>query len=368
MRSININEIDKNMKVNNKVTVEDVVFYDVREEPFDVYGLYDYKTGHEFMRMPVDVATATNQGVHDLNYCTAGGRVRFSTDSQYVAIHANMHYVLRMDHMPFTGSVGFDLYVDDPESNASRYQFTFRPGVEEAYAYESIVYFPDRSLRHFTINFPTYSGVNDFFVGVQKDATLGGGAHYRNIPPMVFYGSSITQGACSSHPGNAYQAILSRRLNVDHVNFGFSGSALGEDAICDYMASLPMSVFVCDYDHNAPSTEHLKTTLETLYHKIREKHPTVPYIMLSRPDADVSSSYKEICARREAVFETFMKARAEGDKNVFFIDGESIFRGRDADAGTVDGVHPNDYGFILMANAIEAEILHAFTMPYSKSN
>jgi len=134
------------------------------------------------------------------------------------------------------------------------------------------------------------------------------------------------------------------------------------------MASLPMSVFVSDYDYNAPSVEHLKNTHEKLYRKIREKNPTVPYIMLSRPSADVSSSYETVCRRREIVFETFMKARAEGDKNVFYIDGESIFRGRDADAATVDGAHPNDYGFILMANAIEAEILHALTMPYSKAN
>ena len=368
MKPLDISNIDKNMKIISKVTEKDVVFYDVRETPFDVYGLYDHKTGHEFMRMPVDVATATSVGVHDLNYCTAGGRVRFSTDSRYVAIHANMRYMAHMDHMAMTGSTGFDLYVDDPDSNVSRYQGTFRPGGNtEVDAYESVLYFPTKTLRHFTINFPLYSGVNDLFVGVQKDATLGGGAHYRDVPPIVFYGSSITQGGCASRPGNAYQAILSRRLNIDHVNLGFSGSACGEDSICDYMASLPMSVFVSDYDYNAPSVEHLKNTHEKLYRKIREKNPTVPYIMLSRPSID-ASSYETVCLRREIVFETFMKARAEGDKNVFYIDGESIFRGRDADAGTVDGVHPNDYGFILMANAIEAEILHALTMPYSRSN
>ena len=367
MPPIDLGSIDKNMKVINKLTEEDLVFHDVREEPFSVYGLYDYKTGHEFMRMPVDVATATNQGVHDLNYCTAGGRVRFSTDSRYVAIHANMRYMWHMDHMPMTGSAGFDIFVDDPESNTSYFQGTFRPGINEADAYESIHYFPTRKMRHFTINFPTYSGVNDLFIGLQKDAAVGSGARYRDIPPMVFYGSSITQGACSSRPGNAYQAILSRRLNIDHVNLGFSGSACGEDAICDYMATLPMSIFISDYDYNAPSVEHLKNTHEKLYRKIREKNPTVPYIMLSRPSAG-AASYETICLRREIVFETFMKARKEGDKNVFYIDGESIFRGRDADAATVDDCHPNDYGFILMADAIEAEILRIFTMPYSKGN
>ena len=43
------------------------------------------------------------------------------------------------------------------------------------------------------------------------------------------------------------------------------------------------------------------------------------------------------------------KARANGDRNVYFIDGKDLLKGRDREDNTVDGVHPNDLGFYRMA-------------------
>ena len=80
---------------------------------------------------------------------------------------------------------------------------------------------------------------------------------YRIKKPVVYYGSSITQGGCASKPGSSYESILSRRFDCDYINLGFSGTAKGEDEIVDYIKGLEMSVFVMDYDHNAPTTEHL---------------------------------------------------------------------------------------------------------------
>ena len=49
------------------------------------------------------------------------------------------------------------------------------------------------------------------------------------------YGSSITQGGCASRPGMAYQNIISRHFDCDHINLGFSGSAKGEEANAEAM-------------------------------------------------------------------------------------------------------------------------------------
>ena len=57
-----IDEIDKNLKVEKALGLEDVVFIDVRRDPFSVYGLYDYKNQPVFRRLPEDVAKATNPG------------------------------------------------------------------------------------------------------------------------------------------------------------------------------------------------------------------------------------------------------------------------------------------------------------------
>ena len=102
-----------------------------------------------------------------------------------------------------------------------------------------------------------YDSVDELLVGLQPGAVLQGGGSYRAAAPVAFYGSSITQGGCASRPGNSYQAVISRMLNCDYRNFGWSGSAHGELAMAQYIAQQPMSLFFLDYDHNSPSAEHL---------------------------------------------------------------------------------------------------------------
>ncbi len=356
---IEIEKIDKNLAVETKLNEPDIRFYDVRKAPFSLYGFYRPTTEPDFKRLPDEVARSVSEGVARLALNTAGGRVRFSSDSLYVAIRADMPSIGRMPHFALTGSAGFDLFIDDPASDISRFHRPFCPDNQIDGGYESILKFEDRRLRHFTIHFPPYSSVRSLYIGLQNDATLGEGMKYRDIPPVVYYGSSITQGGCTSRPGNIYQNIISRRLGVDHLNLGFSGSARGETAIADYMATLEMSAFVCDYDHNAPSVEHLQNTHEALYRRIRAAHPDIPYIMVSAVDFD--GHYNDKIRRREVVFETYRHARAEGDRNVYLIDGQGVFRGEYRDMCTVDGCHPNDLGFALMADAIGAELKRGMT-------
>ena len=186
---------------------------------------------------------------------------------------------------------------------------------------------------------------------------MGEGLPYREKLPVVYYGSSITQGACASRPGNAYQNTVSRHMNLDHINLGFSGSGRAEDAVVDYMASLPMLAFVSDYDHNAPNEEYLLVTNQKLYDAIRAKHPEIPYIMISAPDFD--NGLKSRRLRRDAILKTLAHARANGDENVWFIDGASLSRGLDEDSCSVDNTHPNDFGFSRFAEKVEAELRHA---------
>lgn len=341
---------DRNLEIESKIGEADAVFYDVRKPPFAVYGLYRYREEPQFCRMPEAVASRVSDGVHQLASNTAGGRVRFSTDSRYVAIRAEMPYMCMVSHMPFGASAGFDLYIDDPETGNSCFWKALRPDCDAKNGFESKVVFPDRKLRYITLNFPSYSDVKNLFVAVQSDAVLGEGMPYRPGLPIVYYGSSITQGACASRPGNAYENIISRKTNTDFINLGFSGNAKGEDEMIDYLASLPMSVFVCDYDHNQ-KTAGLQATHRKLYETVRAKHPDLPYLMLTRTD-HISSDYPMIIKNRDVVYDTYRFARESGDGKVWYLDGNGIFRGAYEDCCTVDGTHPNDYGFVRMADAI----------------
>lgn len=350
-----VSKFDKNMVVETTLTEPDLRFYDVRQAPFKLYGLYDPCHQKAFLRLPEDVAAATSEAVARLSRQTAGGRVRFSTDSSYVALKAVMPAMCHMDHMAMTGSTGFDLYIDTPVD--SRYYRTFRPSVSAKGGFETIIRFSDKKMRNITIHFPTYSPVSDVYIGLQDSAALDEGMPYQPLPPFVIYGSSITQGGCCSRPGLCYSNILSKRLNLDHVNLGFSGSGKAEEVIVQYMSDMKMSAFVCDYDHNAPNPEHLLKTHLHMYEVFREKHPTLPYIMMSQPDFDRDPGIA--ATRRDIIQDTFRHARANGDNHIYYIDGEGVFRGPDRDSCTVDGTHPNDIGMMKIADAMECMLRRA---------
>ncbi len=343
-----IDEIDRNLKVQTTLTEPDIRFYDVRQDPFRIHGLYDAKNEPVFKRMPDSVAQLVNDGVYRLYTNTAGGRVRFRTNSRYVAIKAVLPSVTNFPHMTLAGTAGFDLYLD--QAGQSTYYKTFMPPVGMKDGYESVVQFPDNADRSLTINFPLYNNVDALYVGLQESATLAAGAPYAHERPVLYYGSSITQGGCASRPGNSYQAIISRRWNCDHINLGFSGSARGEAVMADYIAGQAISAFVCDYDHNAPSTDHLQATHAGFIRIIRARQPALPIILVSKPDFDLASP--ECLTRRDIIYTTYRQAVQAGDRNIYFIDGQWLFKDENRDCCTVDSCHPNDAGFVRMAEVI----------------
>ena len=137
-----------------------------------------------------------------------------------------------------------------------------------------------------------YSNVKKLHIGLQENSIVKEATSYVNTKPIVYYGSSITQGGCPSRPGMSYQAIISRKFNCDYINLGFSDYALAEEDMIDYIKNLDMSIFVYDYDHNAPMVEYLKKTHEKMFNAIRNENPTMPIIML-RPKFNITDEEKE---------------------------------------------------------------------------
>ena len=322
--------------------MEPLKFYNIQEEPFTVYGVF-YENG-KYRRLPEKVAQTVSEGVYDLHVNTAGGRVKFVTDSKVVAIRAKMCSIGKMPHFALTGSAGFDLYTGCPE----QYSGSFIPPFDISDGYESELRFDTGTLREITVNFPLYSGVESLFIGLEEHAALEKTSGYRYSRPVVFYGSSITQGGCASRPGNSYESILSRDLQTDYINLGFSGNAKAEAEIAAYIRDLDMSAFVYDYDHNAPDIPHLQATHQRMFRTVRERNPRLPVLILSRPKYLLNEEEK---ARLDVIRKTYTDALAAGDSNVYLIEGPDLMQYAQNE-GTVDDCHPNDLGFYSMAKAI----------------
>ncbi len=337
-----IEDIDKNFKPQGLPEGVELEFFDVREAPFKVWGLM-YEDD-SFCRMPDAVAKATSGGVYALHEHCAGGRVTFETNSKYVAIVCRVRSIGKMAHFTTIGSAGFDMYEENNFVCSFFPPYDYNGGYDKSYSFDG-----EPKSRKLLINFPLYTAVESLMIGIEKGAILSAYNPYRDIPPIVYYGSSITQGGCASRPGNAYQAKLSRELLVDHINLGFSGSAKGEVVMAEYIASLPMSAFVMDYDHNA-GLQHLAETHERFYKIIREKNPDLPIIFASAPDfwRHSEAAMRDKQLRRREILNTYVKCCQE-DENLYFVDGASFYQNTDSDYCSVDGCHPNDMGFYYMA-------------------
>ncbi len=346
-----IEMLDQNLKSQAYIDPKKTVFYNVKTTPeIDIYGLYEPKKEGGFIRVPMDKCKEMGVGMEYFAKNTSGGRIRFSTNSKTIAIKVTMPEI-HCRNVNFLASSGFDLYVDG--KNKSEFYRSFIQPYGHDGVWQGVVTFPTKKQRYITINFPLYSIVEDLEIALDKKATLGHGKKYTYSKPIVFYGSSITQGASASKPGNATSHMVSRCFDSDFINLGFSGNAKGERQMAEFIGSIDASMLILEYDHNAPSVEHLRQTHYAFYKTVRDLKPNMPIILVSKPDFYATTFYvteqKQNVERRQIVIDSYERAKAEGDKNVYFIDGKTILSGDFYFDCTVDGTHTNDLGFYRMA-------------------
>ncbi len=355
---MDITEIDKNLK-STAITETDIVWRNVREGVFSIHGIFYSEAEKHYRRMPKEIADEVSEGVRVLSTCATGGRIRFATDSPYVAVKAVVADMPLSSNNSLGAQSGFSVYADGIFEGNLRPEFAnVKSAKDGKYAFASMVYARTSGLRNIEIYTPLYNCVYEIFIGLKEGSVLSPEKEYSNDLPVVFYGSSITQGGCASHPGNDYVSIVCRRLNLDYINLGFSGNAKGESLMADYLSSLKASAIVLDYDFNAPDVEWLKATHYPLYQKIRSAQPDIPIVFMTRPNFLYDP--KNCKPRREVIYDNYLRAKENGDENVYFIDGETLLGVEDWDLCTVDNCHPNDLGFYRMAEKVQEVLIACF--------
>jgi lysophospholipase L1-like esterase len=286
--------------------------------------------------------------------------VRFSSDSPEIRARWTLRKAsLAMNHMPATGVSGLDLYVH--AGGAWRWLAVGRP---EALENEIVLCSKLSPGTHdFMLYLPLYNGVESVELGVPVDSGSIVPTSPRDAAatPIVFYGTSITQGGCASRPGMAYPAILGRRLERPVINLGFSGSARMEPAVAETLASIRSSpaVFVVDALPNMNGALVAERAAGLVY-TIRAAHPTTPILLVEdRIYASVHTGLLHDQAEanrtnREALRQVYEALVAEGVGELHYMEagGQLGDDGED----TVDGSHPTDLGFMRQADAFEVAL------------
>lgn len=339
---------------------EEIRWYDPKEKPFRISGFAWFGEEERYRRLPDKTGYDIPIRVDELATNTSGGQISFRTNATKLALKVKLADAAALGHMAASGQCGFDVYVGEP--GKQMYYATACPSLLD-HSYEKTIWDFNSSSQHsseqqseVTLNFPLYQGVEEVLIGTNPEAIIEQPTPYLSDKRVIFYGTSITQGACASRPGMSYTNILSRRFNLEFINLGFSGSGKGEHGVALTLREIERpACFVLDYEANVTYKEY-QDTLTPFIECYREYHPLVPIIILSRipfVQDKAIGEYEDYQKRREHAKFTVEKLEQQGDKNISFIDGSTLL-GELWHECTVDGIHPNDLGFMEMANRLES--------------
>ncbi|MBR6588573.1 MAG: SGNH/GDSL hydrolase family protein [Kiritimatiellae bacterium] len=360
-----------------------VQWIDGKELPMEGKAFEDVEEFYD--RLPASATTTnTSSGLQSLKHHTAGMVFRFKTTSPTLAFRWSPYYdvcgprklpgcryngMLGMAHMPATGVSGIDVYVkgSDGEWKHRQTGFIYGSANRNATSWGRISRFGISPGTPVMVYMPLYNGIRKF------EVELADGARIEPLPPrrsginkpVVFYGTSITQGGCASRPGMAFSNIVGRKLDVPTVNLGFTGNGHMEPAMADYLSRIDASCYVLDclWNMSNPSSKlpdgpgchgYVDLNYEPFLRKLRAAHPDTPIVMAEQCDVTLGGrGPKDRFVR--ALYE---KLIAEGWKNLVYLPKDRMYSG-DGD-GTVDGCHPNDKGMEELAAAFGEAVKDAF--------
>ena len=320
-------------------------YVNILKSPFVLEGLAVKEEG-KLWRLPENLVDNVNERITDLKIAkgAAGACVRFRTDSKKIYINVVKAAPCTVVNANMAVAHGADAYFDGEFAGMIRPDY----GKTEYTGEISRPWYLEAGVCDVRVDLPIAGPVLKMEIGLDDGASLLPPTPHKIKKPVVFYGSSITQGYHASRPGCTYVTQLARRLDFELINLGFSGAAHGEQNVAEYIASLDMSVFVLDYDHN-DDVPDLLSRHEPFFKTVRAKHPDLPVIMLTRPDFEYKALNRE---DRDAVYATYKHATDADDKNVYYIDGEEFYGKTERGDYTLDGIHPNDLGMRSMADRV----------------
>ena len=298
---------------------------------------------NKYDRLPASYKEIVREPVWDLAKNSAGLSIRFLSNSSLITVKWELLNNFSMDHMPDTGIKGVDLYFK--QNDKWQYINTGRPiGFNNEYR---LVENMNNELREYKIFLPLYDGVKNIEIGIDNSSYIKK-PEKSEKKPIILYGTSITQGACASRPGMAHTNIISRKLDRNVINLGFSGNGRMEKSIAKLISESNPAFYVIECMPNMYPPDLITSNTIPLVDIIREKHPDTPIVLvdlftspLTALDNNMTKLTREM---NNSLKNEYDKMINNGYNNIIYLETQSAL-GKDFE-GTVDAVHFTDLGFM----------------------
>lgn len=341
------------------ITDSTIIYYGRQYFLIEGTTILDSLKESPYDRLPISYKEKVREPVWDLSKASAGITVRFHSNSTSINLKWTVLNDFDMPHMAATGIKGIDLYTK--YNNKWRYVTTAGALVGlKTYQNKSIpadnineyelIKNMTPEFREYKLFLPLYDGVTKLEVGIDSTASIEK-ASPSAVKPIVFYGTSITQGGCASRPGMAHTNIISRKLDVDCINYGFSGNGRMETPIVELISEIDARFYVIECLQNMDS-EQVSERVKPLVDIIRTKHPNTPIVLVENMMYTMAfldqTQETRLIQENAALKNEYDKIIKSGTPNIFYIKDNKDFLVDNE--GTVDGVHLTDLGFLRYAD------------------
>lgn len=335
----------------------EVKYYDARNYPLFGKGIEDSASKWDYSRLPDSITPILERpALMEMAECSAGMFIRFRSESPSISTKWKSTHQCLMNHQTPTGTRGLDLYVLEDDGKTWTFVNSARPNPWNANTEVTIIGNMDPKMREYMLYLSLYDGVDSLYIGADPKYTIE--QPVVDLPkrekPIIMYGTSLLQGGCANRPGMAHSNILSRWLNRQVINLGFSGLGQLDLPVAKTIAAIPdPGMIVLEMVPNA-NVEQMDTLLVRFYDIIREAHPNVPILFVEDPQFPHTrfdkAIAKEVARKNECIKKHFNNFKKRGEKNIYYLKNDDLY-GHDHEA-TVDALHLTDLGFVRISKVM----------------
>jgi len=343
----------------------DITWHPVDSLPLLGKAVSDESTSNRFQRIPDSLLNTVRGGaLAGLGRNSAGMALRFASNSPRIDVKWHSPFMNLMNHQTPTGTRGLDLYTLQADGTWT-FVNSARPDVNNRSSKACVISNMDSAMREYLLYLPLYDGIDSLFIGTTPQAafSLPVSELPSNVKPIIFYGTSLLQGGCANRPGMAHTNILTRRLNREVINLGFSGNGQLDLEIAHVIAAIPdPGLVVLECVPNC-SVEQIDTLTVPFFEIIRKAHPDVPILFIEDPlfpHLRFDTKARRQVETKNALWKKRYEQLAAKHSNLHYLPCDHIL-GVDHDA-TVDGLHFTDLGFLRYADLLEP-IIRRIALP-----